>query len=130
MSPRWQGSKLDERVSRAPKAGQARSSPTLVAFEATLPAIAAQAVGIARRREHVLENAKQQSAPGLRGTEREAIVLKLADMRTRTDAARLLYMKAASMAMGASRSRPARVPWRSCSGRDGGLCDRAGGRDP
>ena len=92
--------RLDERVSRALKAGQARSSPTLVAFEATLPAIAAQAVGIARAAcEHVLENAKQQSAPGLRGTEREAIALKLADMRTRTDVARLLYMRAASMAM-------------------------------
>ena len=92
--------RLDERLSRAREEGQTRASPALVTFEATLPAVAAQAVGIARAAcEHVLEDAKRRTASGHEGGECQAIAFKLADMRTRTDAARLLYMRAASMAM-------------------------------
>jgi alkylation response protein AidB-like acyl-CoA dehydrogenase len=92
--------RLDERISHARDEGQARSLPAMVIFEATLPAVAAQAVGIARATcEHVLEDAKQHRAFGRPRAERQAVACKLADMRTRTDAARLLYMRAASMAM-------------------------------
>src|SRR5208282_128100 len=77
-----------------------RSSPALVTFEATLPAFAAQAVGIARAAcEHLLEHLKQHGTCGRPDGELKDVVLTLADMRARTDAARLLYMRAASMAM-------------------------------
>jgi len=72
----------------------------MATFEATRPSIAAQAVGIARAAyEHALDYAKQRRTFGRPIIEHQAIAFKLADMRTRTDAARLLYMRAASMAM-------------------------------
>lgn len=87
--------RLDERIARANEVGHPRSPAAIVTFEATLPAIAAQAVGIARAAyEYALDCAKQH-----RAFERQAVAFKLADMRTRTDAARLLYLRAASMAM-------------------------------
>jgi len=92
--------RLDERISRARDGRQARSSAAMVTFEAILPTVAAQAVGIARAAyEHVLEDAKGHTARGKPILERNTVAFKLVDMRTRTDAARLLYMKAASMAM-------------------------------
>jgi acyl-CoA dehydrogenase len=72
----------------------------MATFEATRPAIAAQAVGIARAAyEYALDYAKQRRTFGRPIIERQAVAFKLADMRTRVDAARLLYMRAASMAM-------------------------------
>lgn len=72
----------------------------MATFEATRPAIAAQSVGIARAAyEYALEYAKQRRTFGRPIIERQAFVFKLVDMRTRVDAARLLYMRAASMAM-------------------------------
>jgi alkylation response protein AidB-like acyl-CoA dehydrogenase len=76
------------------------SSATTAAFEATRPAVAAQAVGIARAAyEYALEFAKQRKTFGRPIIERQAVAFKLADMRTRIDASRLLYMRAASMVM-------------------------------
>ena len=72
----------------------------MATFEATRPAVAAQAVGIARAAyEYSLEYAKNRQAFGRPIIEHQAIAFKLADMRTRIDAARLLYQRAAFMAM-------------------------------
>ena len=92
--------RLDERLARAREGRSARSSAAMATFEATRPAIAAQAVGIARAAyECALGYAKERKTFGLPIIERQAVAFKLADMRTRIDIARLLYMRAAWMAM-------------------------------
>ena len=92
--------RFDEQVARAREGRRGRSSPAMATFEATRPAIAAQSVGIARAAyEYALEYAKRRRTFGRPIIERQAVVFKLVDMRTRVDAARLLYMRAASMAM-------------------------------
>jgi alkylation response protein AidB-like acyl-CoA dehydrogenase len=92
--------KFDERIARAREGGHGRSSVAMATFEATRPAVAAQAVGIARAAyEYSLEYAKNRQAFGRPIIEHQAIAFKLADMRTRIDAARLLYQRAAFMAM-------------------------------
>jgi alkylation response protein AidB-like acyl-CoA dehydrogenase len=92
--------RLDERLSRAREGKPGRSSTALATFEATRPGIAAQAVGIARAAyEHALEYAKERKTFGRPIIEHQAVAFKLADMRTRIDISRLLYMRAAWMAM-------------------------------
>jgi alkylation response protein AidB-like acyl-CoA dehydrogenase len=91
--------RFEERVARAREGKHGKSSTAMATFEATRPGVAAQAVGIARAAyEYALDYAKQRRAFGRPIIERQAIAFKLADMRTRIDAARLLYMRAASMA--------------------------------
>jgi len=92
--------RFDERVARAREARHVTSSAVVAAFEATRPAIAAQAVGVGRAAyEYALDYARKRRTFGRPIIEHQAIAFKLADMRTRLDAARLLYMRAASMAM-------------------------------
>jgi len=92
--------KLDERIARAHEGKRGRSSSAMATFEATRPAVAAQAVGIARAAyEYALDYAKHRKTFGRPIIEHQAIAFKLADMRTRIDAARLLYERAAWMAM-------------------------------
>jgi alkylation response protein AidB-like acyl-CoA dehydrogenase len=92
--------RLDERIARAREGKSGRSSTALATFEATRPGIAAQAVGIARAAyECALEYAKERRTFGRPIIERQAIAFKLADMKTRIDISRLLYMRAAWMAM-------------------------------
>jgi len=60
--------------------------------------VAAQAVGIARAAyEFALDYAKERKTFGKAIIEHQAIAFRLADMKTRTDAARLLYQRAAWM---------------------------------
>ncbi len=92
--------RLDEQIARAREGRSGRSSTALATFEATRPGIAAQAVGIARAAyEYALEYAKVRKTFGRPIIERQAVAFKLADMKTRIDIARLLYMRAAWMAM-------------------------------
>jgi len=92
--------RLEERLARAREGKHARASAALATFEATRPAIAAQAVGIARAAyDHALAYAKERKTFGRPIIEHQAIAFKLADMRTRIDISRLLYMRAAWMAM-------------------------------
>ena len=92
--------RFDERVARAREGKHGKSSTAMATFEATRPGVAAQAVGIARAAyEYALDYAKERRAFGRPIIERQAIAFKLADMRTRIDASRLLYMRAASMVM-------------------------------
>ena len=59
-------------------------------FEATRPAVAAQAIGVARAHEYSLEYAKERYAFGRPIIQNQGIAFMLADMATEIDAARML----------------------------------------
>jgi alkylation response protein AidB-like acyl-CoA dehydrogenase len=103
--------KLDERLGRAReraaalargeklertrvKGGQA----AMATFEASRPAVGAQAVGIARAAyEYALEYAKTREQFGRPIVENQGVAFMLADMKTKLDASRLLVWRAAWM---------------------------------
>ena len=103
--------KLDERLARAreraaalargeklqsvrQKGGQA----AMATFEASRPAVGAQAVGITRAAyEYALEYAKTREQFGRPIIENQGIAFMLADMKTKLDASRLLVWRAAWM---------------------------------
>jgi len=90
--------KLDERMSRAREGKKSGGQAAMRTFEASRPAVAAQAVGIARAAyEFSLEYAKERRQFGRAIIENQSIAFKLADMATRIDAARLLTWRAAWM---------------------------------
>jgi len=90
---------LDERLARVREGEGARGQPAMAVFEASRPSVGAQAVGIARAAyEYALEYAKERKQFGRAIIENQAIAFKLADMKTRTDAARLLVWRAGWMA--------------------------------
>jgi acyl-CoA dehydrogenase len=91
--------KLDERLARAREGKRTSSQAAMATFEATRPAVGAQAVGIARAAyEYALEYAKERKQFGRAIVENQAIAFKLADMKMRVDASRLLVWRAAWMA--------------------------------
>jgi alkylation response protein AidB-like acyl-CoA dehydrogenase len=95
--------KLDEKIARArealanPKSAQhSGKQPAMATFEATRPAVAAQAIGVARAAwEYSLDYAKERKAFGKAIIENQGIAFMLADMITEIDAARLLVWRAA-----------------------------------
>jgi len=90
--------KLDEKLARAKEAKKAPSGkqPAMATFEATRPAVAAMAVGIARAAyEYSLEYAKDRQAFGKPIIMNQSIAFMLANMCTQIDAARLLVYRAA-----------------------------------
>jgi alkylation response protein AidB-like acyl-CoA dehydrogenase len=94
--------KLDEKLAKArealtkPAAGTSGKQPAMATFEATRPAVAAMAVGIARAAyEYSLEYAKERKAFGKPIIQNQAIAFMLADMLTEIDASRLLVWRAA-----------------------------------
>jgi alkylation response protein AidB-like acyl-CoA dehydrogenase len=90
--------KLDERLARAREGKRSNSQAALATFEATRPAVGAQAVGIARAAyEYALDYAKDRKQFKRAIIENQAIAFKLADMKMRIDAARLLVWRAAWM---------------------------------
>jgi alkylation response protein AidB-like acyl-CoA dehydrogenase len=98
--------KLDEKLARAREAlknpDKAKSSgkqPAMATFEATRPAVGAQAIGIARAAwEYALEYAKERKAFGKPIIQHQGVAFILADMITEIDAARLLVWRAAWLA--------------------------------
>jgi alkylation response protein AidB-like acyl-CoA dehydrogenase len=91
--------KLDERLARAREGKRSNSQAAMATFEATRPAVGAQALGIARAAyEYALDYAKERKAFGRRIIENQGIAFKLADMKMRIDASRLLIWRAAWMA--------------------------------
>src|SRR4029079_1496844 len=91
--------KLDERLARAREGKGTRAQPASEVLEASRPAVGAQAVGIARAAyEYALTYAKEREQFGRAIIENQAIAFKLADMKMRTDAARLLVWRAGWMA--------------------------------
>ena len=70
----------------------------MATFEASRPTVGAQAVGIARAAyEYALEYAKERKQFDRPIIENQAIAFKLADMKMRIDASRLLVWRAAWM---------------------------------
>jgi len=100
--------KLDERLARSREraAAAARGERTekvknaaMATFEASRPAVGAQAVGVARAAYEVaLDYAKTREQFGRPIIDNQGIAFTLADMRTRIDAARLLVWRASWMA--------------------------------
>jgi acyl-CoA dehydrogenase len=90
--------KLDERLARAREGKKSSSQAAMATFEASRPAVGAQALGIARAAyEYALDYAKERKACGRAIIENQGIAFKLADMKTRVDASRLLVWRAAWM---------------------------------
>jgi alkylation response protein AidB-like acyl-CoA dehydrogenase len=91
--------KLDERLARAREGKSSRVQAAMATFEASRPAVGAQAVGIARAAyEYSLDYAKERRQFGRAIIENQGIAFKLADMKTHIDAARLLVRRASWMA--------------------------------
>ncbi len=100
--------KLDEKLAKAreamnkPKHATSGKQPAMSTFEATRPAVGAQAIGIARAAyEYALQYAQDRKAFGKPIIMNQAIAFTLADMATEIDAARLLVWRAAWMARNA-----------------------------
>jgi len=90
--------KLDERLARVREGKPSNSQAAMQTFEATRPAVAAQAIGVARAAfEYSLDYAKERVAFGRPIIKNQAIAFMLADMATEIDAARLLTYRAAWM---------------------------------
>ena len=90
--------KLDERLARAREGTRGKQQAAMQTFEATRPAVGAQAIGIARAAyEYALDYAKERTQFGRAIIENQAIAFALADMRMEIDAARLLVWRASWM---------------------------------
>ncbi len=96
--------KLDEKLARAreamnkPTHETSGKQPAMATFEATRPAVGAQAIGIARAAyEYALDYAQERKAFGRAIIMNQSIAFMLADMATEIDAARLLVHRAAWM---------------------------------
>ena len=91
--------KLDEKLARARNKERSGKQPAMATFEATRPAVGAQALGVARAAyEYSLEYAKERHAFGKPIIMNQAIAFKLANMITEIDASRLLIWRAAWLA--------------------------------
>ena len=100
--------KLDEKLARArealgkPKPASSGKQPAMATFEATRPAVGAQALGVARAAyEYALEYAHEREAFGKPIIMNQSIAFMLANMCMEIDAARLLVWRAAWMARNA-----------------------------
>jgi alkylation response protein AidB-like acyl-CoA dehydrogenase len=91
--------KLDEKLARVREGKKASSQAAMATFEATRPAVGAQALGIARAAyEYALDYSKERKQFGRAIIENQGIAFKLADMKMHIDAARLLVWRASWMA--------------------------------
>jgi alkylation response protein AidB-like acyl-CoA dehydrogenase len=91
--------KLDEKIARAREGKRSQSQAAMATFEASRPAVGAQALGIARAAyEFSLDYAKERKQFGRAIIDNQAIAFKLADMKMHIDASRLLIWRASWMA--------------------------------
>ncbi len=91
--------RLDEKLARVREGKRAANQAAMATFEATRPAVGAQALGIARAAyEYALAYAKERKQFGRAIIENQAIAFKLANMKMSIDAARLLVWRASWMA--------------------------------
>lgn len=91
--------KLDERLARVREGKSGNAQAAMQTFEATRPAVAAQAIGVARAAyEYSVEYAKERHAFGRPIIKNQSIAFTLADMATEIDAARMLTWRAAWLA--------------------------------
>ena len=88
--------KLDERLAKVREGKSGNAQAAMQTFEATRPAVAAQALGVARAAyEYALDYAKEREAFGRQIIMNQSIAFTLADIATEIDAARLLTWRAA-----------------------------------
>ena len=88
--------KLDERLARVREGKPGNAQAAMQTFEATRPAVGAQALGVARAAyEYALDYAKERQAFGRPIIMKQGISFMLADMATEIDAARMLVWRAA-----------------------------------
>ena len=88
--------KLDERIARVRRGEKGNSQAAMQTFEATRPAVGAQALGVARAAyEYSLEYANEREAFGRKIVMNQSIAFMLADMATEIEASRLLIYRAA-----------------------------------
>jgi len=88
--------KLDERLARVREGKSGNAQAAMQTFEATRPAVGAQALGIARAAtEYATEYAKERYAFGKPIIMNQGIAFMLADMATEVEATRALIWRAA-----------------------------------
>ncbi|GBG37692.1 acyl-CoA dehydrogenase family protein [Mycobacterium montefiorense] len=91
--------KFEARIARVKSGTSAGNQAAMKTFERTRPTVGAMAVGVARAAyEYALEYACQREQFGRKIGEFQAVAFKLADMKSRVDAARLLVWRAGWMA--------------------------------
>ncbi|MEN4476413.1 acyl-CoA dehydrogenase family protein [Mycolicibacterium cosmeticum] len=91
--------KFEERVARVKSGASAGGQAAMKTFERTRPTVGAMAVGVARAAyEYALEYASQREQFGRKIGEFQAVAFKLAEMKCRIDAARMLVWRAGWMA--------------------------------
>jgi acyl-CoA dehydrogenase len=91
--------RLDEKLARVREGKKSSGQAAMATFEATRPAVGAQALGIARAAyEYSLDYAKERKQFGRAIIENQGIAFKLADMKMNIDASRLLVWRASWMA--------------------------------
>ena len=90
--------KLDARLARVREGKKGGGQAAMATFESSRPAVGAMAVGTARAAyEYARDYARTRKQFGRAIVENQAIAFKLADMKTRIDASRLLVWRAAWM---------------------------------
>ena len=91
--------KFEQRIAKARAGTRTGQQAAMATFEMTRPTVGAMAVGVARAAyEYALEYAGQREQFGRKIGDFQAVGFKLADMKTRIDASRLLVHRAAWMA--------------------------------
>jgi alkylation response protein AidB-like acyl-CoA dehydrogenase len=91
--------KFDRRIARVREGKRAAGSAAMATFERTRPTVGAMALGVARAAyEYALDYAQQREQFGRKIGDFQAIGFKLADMKARIDASRLLVWRAGWMA--------------------------------
>ncbi|OBG28784.1 acyl-CoA dehydrogenase family protein [Mycobacterium sp. 852002-51057_SCH5723018] len=91
--------KFEARIARAKSGAALGGQAAMKTFERTRPTVGAMAVGVARAAyEYALDYACQREQFGRKIGEFQAVAFKLADMKSRIDAARLLVWRAGWMA--------------------------------
>src|SRR6056297_3272352 len=91
--------KLDERLAKVRRGEKGNAQAAMQTFEATRPAVGAQALGIARAAlEYSTEYAKERHAFGRPIIMNQSIAFMLADMATQIEASRLMIWRASWLA--------------------------------
>ncbi|MGA8543997.1 MAG: acyl-CoA dehydrogenase family protein [Mycobacterium sp.] len=90
--------RFERRVAKIREGHRTSSQAAMMTFERTRPIVGAMALGIARAAyEYALEYSRQREQFGRKIAEFQAIAFKLADMKSRIDASRLLVWRASWM---------------------------------
>jgi alkylation response protein AidB-like acyl-CoA dehydrogenase len=90
--------RFERRVAKIKEGHRTSSQAAMMTFERTRPIVGAMALGIARAAyEYALDYSRQREQFGRKIAEFQAIAFKLADMKSRIDASRMLVWRASWM---------------------------------